>query len=48
MGIYFEVRKRRDERSKRPNDTSNGHVVSEEQGAADGPSEQTPLLGNER
>ena len=48
MGIYFEVRNRREERSKRPKGTSNGHVVSEEQGAAAGPSEQTPLLGDER
>lgn len=48
MGIYFEVSNRRDERSKRSNGMSNGHVVSEEHGAADGESEQSPLLGNER
>lgn len=48
MGIYFEVRKRREKRSTRPNGTSNGHVVSEEEGAADGASERTSLLGNER
>lgn len=48
MGIYFELRKRREKRSERPNGRSNGHVVSEEGGGADGPSEQAPLLGNGR
>lgn len=48
MGIYFEVRNRGKKRSERPNGTINGHVVSEEGGTADGASEQTPLLGDER
>lgn len=48
MGIYFEVSHRSGQRSERPNGRSNGHVVNEQQGAADGESEQTPLLGNEQ
>ena len=48
MGIYFEVKNRRVNRSKPPDGMNNGHAVGEEQGPAEGESEQTPLLGNER
>ena len=48
MGIYFEVRNQRVNLSKPPDGTNNRHAVGEEQGAAEGESEQTTLLGNER